>query len=53
MSSRHQANRGVWFEEIERKFAKLSMTTFNYLSSSKLFYGSACPNSTNALAIEK
>jgi uncharacterized protein (DUF2249 family) len=32
-----QANRGknlVWFGEIERKLAKLSMTTFAYRSSS-------------------
>jgi hypothetical protein len=32
-----QANRGenlVWFGEIERKLAKLSMTTFTYRSSS-------------------
>ncbi len=28
----------VWFGEIERKLAKLSMTTFTYRSSSKLFY---------------
>jgi hypothetical protein len=33
----------VWFGEIERKLAKLSMTTFAYRSSSKLFYG---PTST-------
>jgi hypothetical protein len=30
----------VWFGEIERKLAKLSMTTFTYRSSSYLFYGS-------------
>ena len=30
----------VWFGEIERKFAKLSMTTFTYRSSSYLFYAS-------------
>jgi hypothetical protein len=29
----------VWFGEIERKLAKLSMTTFAYRSSSYLFYG--------------
>jgi hypothetical protein len=29
----------VWFGEIERKLAKLSMPTFTYRSSSKLFYG--------------
>jgi hypothetical protein len=28
----------VWFGEIERKLAKLSMPTFSYRSSSKLFY---------------
>ncbi len=28
----------VWFGEIERKLAKLSMTTFTYRSSSYLFY---------------
>jgi hypothetical protein len=28
----------VWFGEIERKLAKLSMTTFAYRSSSYLFY---------------
>jgi hypothetical protein len=28
----------VWFGEIERKFAKLSMATFTYPSSSLLFY---------------
>jgi hypothetical protein len=28
----------VWFGEKERKSAKLSMTTFAYRSSSKLFY---------------
>jgi hypothetical protein len=43
MSSWDKANRGeklglVWFGEIERKLAKLSMTTFTYRSSSKLFY---------------
>jgi hypothetical protein len=37
-----QANRQqnfVWFREIERKLAKLSMPTFTYRSSSLLFYG--------------
>jgi hypothetical protein len=37
MSSWDQANRGEnlgWFGEIERKLAKLLMTTFTYLSSS-------------------
>jgi hypothetical protein len=29
----------IWFGEIERKLAKLSMTTFTYRSSSYLFYG--------------
>jgi hypothetical protein len=29
----------VWFGEIEEKFAKLSMPTFTYRSSSYLFYG--------------
>jgi hypothetical protein len=29
----------VWFGEIERKLAKLSMPTFTYRSSSYLFYG--------------
>jgi hypothetical protein len=29
----------VWFGEIERKLAKLSMPTFVYRSSSELFYG--------------
>jgi hypothetical protein len=29
----------VWFGEIERKLAKLSMPTFTYRSSSLLFYG--------------
>jgi hypothetical protein len=42
MPSRDQANRGknlVWFfREIERKLAKLSMTTFTYCPSSYLFY---------------
>ncbi len=41
MSSWNQANRGEKlgrFGEIERKLAKLSMTTFTYLSSSYLFY---------------
>jgi hypothetical protein len=43
MSSWDKATRGenfglVWFEEIDRKFAKLSMITFNSLSSSELFY---------------
>jgi hypothetical protein len=28
----------VWFGEIKRKLAKLSMTTFAYRSSSKLLY---------------
>jgi hypothetical protein len=28
----------AWFGEIERKLAKLSMTTFTYRSSSYLFY---------------
>jgi hypothetical protein len=28
----------VWLGEIERKLAKLSMTTFTYCSSSKLIY---------------
>jgi hypothetical protein len=45
MSSWDQANRGenlVWFGEIERKVAKLSMTTLTYRSSSLLFYGSVC-----------
>ena len=28
----------VWFGEMERKIAKLSMTTFAYRSSSELFY---------------
>jgi hypothetical protein len=28
----------VWFGEIERKFAKLSIPTFTYRSSSLLFY---------------
>jgi hypothetical protein len=28
----------VWFGEIKRKLAKLSMTTFAYRSSSELFY---------------
>jgi hypothetical protein len=43
-SSRDQATGGnnlVWFGEIERKLAKLSKTTFNYRSSSYLFYGSS------------
>jgi hypothetical protein len=31
----------VWFGEIERKLAKLSMTTFAYRSSSYLFYADA------------
>jgi hypothetical protein len=29
----------IWLGEIERKLAKLSMTTFNYSSSFYLFYG--------------
>ncbi len=29
----------AWFGEIERKLAKLSMTTFTCRSSSQLFYG--------------
>ena len=29
----------VWFGEIERKLAKLSMPTFTYRSLSLLFYG--------------
>jgi hypothetical protein len=29
----------VWLGEIERKLAKLPMTTFAYRSSSELFYG--------------
>jgi hypothetical protein len=29
----------VWFGEIERKLARLSMPTFSYRSSSYLFYG--------------
>jgi hypothetical protein len=29
----------VWFGEIERKLAKLSMPTFTYRLSSSLFYG--------------
>jgi hypothetical protein len=33
----------VWFGEIERKFAKLSKTTFSYRSSSELFYGVSSP----------
>ncbi len=28
----------IWFGEIERKLAKLSMTTVTYRSSSSLFY---------------
>jgi hypothetical protein len=28
----------VWFGEIERKLAKLSIPTFTYISSSELFY---------------
>jgi hypothetical protein len=42
MSSWDQANRAenlVCFGEIERKLAKLSMTTFTHRSSSLLFYG--------------
>jgi hypothetical protein len=42
MFSRDQANTGgnmVWFGGLERKLAKLSMTTFIYCSSSLLFYG--------------
>jgi hypothetical protein len=29
----------VWFGEIERKLAKISMPTFTYRSTSELFYG--------------
>jgi hypothetical protein len=41
MSSWDQQTEGknlVWFGEIERKLAKLSMTAFTYSSSSQLFY---------------
>jgi hypothetical protein len=31
----------VWFGEIERKLAKLSINSFTYRPSSLLFYGSA------------
>jgi hypothetical protein len=38
----------VWLREIERKIAKLSMTTFTYRSSFKLFYGLfAWPSTVN------
>jgi hypothetical protein len=41
MSSWDQAGKNlVWFGEIERKLAKLSITTFTYRSSSLLFYAS-------------
>jgi len=33
-SGKQRANNLVWFGEIERKLAKLSMTTFTYRSSS-------------------
>ncbi len=33
----------VWFGEIERKLTKLSIPTFTYRSSSKLFYGANAP----------
>jgi hypothetical protein len=32
-----------WFEEIERKLSKLSMTTFYFHSSSYLFYAPTPP----------
>jgi hypothetical protein len=45
----------IWFGEIERKLAKLSMTTFTYRSSSYLFYasGSREKNSFNLHFREK
>jgi hypothetical protein len=39
----------VWFGEIERKLAKLSMTTFTYRSSSYLFYGSNTHTNTRSI----
>jgi hypothetical protein len=34
-----QTEKILWFGEIERKLAKLSMPTFTYRSSSSFFYG--------------
>jgi hypothetical protein len=36
----------VWFGEIERKLAKLTMPTFTYRSSSELFYGYNAPQTS-------
>jgi hypothetical protein len=40
----------VWFGEIERKLAKLSLATFTYLSSSYLFMAPALPPPLSAYA---
>ncbi len=40
----------VWFGEIEGKLAKLSMTTFTYSSSTKLFYATYTQSATDRFA---
>jgi hypothetical protein len=42
----------VWFGEIARKLPKLSMPTFSYRSSSKLFYGPGIRRQETRLGLE-